>query len=82
MAATAIQAPPAVGDSEKWATQERVDYTSVSANDSGQGFDGQARVYTWDEEFGDVGPKFGELELELFGPMETRKEKRGLDFSK
>ncbi len=26
-----------------------------------------AAIYTWDDEFGDVGPKFPELERQLFG---------------
>lgn len=45
-------------------------------------FDGNARVYQWDDEFGDVGPKYEDLELELFGDPKDRDERTGLDFSK
>lgn len=45
-------------------------------------FDGSAPVYQWNEEYGDVGPKIPELEMELFGDPATRHEKTGLDFSR
>ncbi|KEY68700.1 hypothetical protein S7711_00574 [Stachybotrys chartarum IBT 7711] len=55
----------------------------------GQGFppdtdkwDGGARIYQWNDEFGDVGPKFPDLEVELFGDPATRHDRAGLDFSK
>lgn len=45
-------------------------------------FDGAARVYQWNDEYGDVGPKIDDLELELFGDPALRHEKTGLDFSR
>lgn len=45
-------------------------------------FDGSAPIYQWDDEYGDVGPKMPELELELFGDPSTRHERTGLDFSR
>lgn len=45
-------------------------------------WDGNARVYQWNDEFGDVGPKFPELELDLFGDPSTRHDRTGLDFSR
>ncbi len=39
-----------------------------------------AEIYAWDDEYGDVGPKIPQLELELFGKTESRGQ--GLDFSK
>ena len=44
-------------------------------------WDGNARVYEWDGEAGDVGPEFPELELQLFGDP-NRRESHGLDFTK
>lgn len=45
-------------------------------------WDGDARVYTWDDEYGDVGPKFEDLERELFGDPKDLNSLTGLDFSK
>jgi hypothetical protein len=44
-------------------------------------WEGNARVYEWDGEHGDVGPELPELELELFGNPAARSS-AGLDFSK
>lgn len=44
-------------------------------------WDGNAQIYEWDQDFGDVGPQVASLELELFGEPSTR-ERTGLDFSK
>lgn len=43
-------------------------------------WDGQARIYEWDGEEGDIGPELPELEVQLFGPVEERG-RRGIDFS-
>ncbi|OAR01146.1 hypothetical protein LLEC1_06088 [Akanthomyces lecanii] len=43
-------------------------------------FDGAAPIYQWDDDYGDVGPKIEQLELELFGDPATRHERTGLDF--
>lgn len=39
-----------------------------------------ARVYEWEDEFGDVGPRIPELEKELFGEFDSSGQ--GIDFSK
>ncbi|KAG5982939.1 hypothetical protein E4U55_001075 [Claviceps digitariae] len=70
------------GDSSAWVERQKIDYTAFSVGETPQQFDGQAKIYQWDEDFGDVGPKFEELELELFGDPKTRHERAGLDFSK
>ncbi len=44
-------------------------------------FDGNARVYYWDGEEGDVGPEYPELEDVLFGTAEERNYHSGIDFS-
>ncbi len=44
-------------------------------------WDGNARVYEWDGEHGDVGPEYPELERILFGTPEDR-ESHGVDFTK
>ncbi|KAG6137375.1 hypothetical protein E4U28_004593 [Claviceps purpurea] len=73
---------PDSGDSAAWVESQKTDYTAFSVGENPQQFDGQAKIYQWDEDFGDVGPKFPELELELFGDPQTRHERAGLDFSK
>ncbi|KAG6018782.1 hypothetical protein E4U41_003586 [Claviceps citrina] len=69
-------------DSAAWVECKKTDYTAFSVGETPDQFDGQAKVYQWDDDFGDVGPRFPELELELFGDPETRHERAGLDFSK
>ncbi|KAG6010965.1 hypothetical protein E4U43_008519 [Claviceps pusilla] len=70
------------GESAAWVESQKIDYAALSVGENPQQFDGQAKIYEWDDDFGDVGPKFAELELELFGDPETRHERAGLDFSK
>lgn len=70
------------GDSAAWVESRKTDYAAFSVGENPQQFDGQAKVYQWDEDFGDVGPKIPDLELELFGDPQTRHERAGLDFSK
>ncbi|QPH18825.1 hypothetical protein C2857_003925 [Epichloe festucae Fl1] len=70
------------GDLAAWVARQKVDYTALSGGENPQKYDGEAKIYQWDEDFGDVGPKFAELELELFGDPSTRHERAGLDFSK
>ena len=70
------------GKSAAWVECQKTDYTALSVGENPQQFDGQAKIYQWDEEFGDVGPKFEELELDLFGDPKYRHERAGLDFSK
>ena len=65
----------------KWAEPQAVDYTALASQNYDQGWGCNARPYEWKDEYGDVGPKFPELELELFGDPSTRHERTGLDFS-
>ncbi|PHH82039.1 hypothetical protein CDD82_7187 [Ophiocordyceps australis] len=64
-----------------WVQSETVDYT-VSDENAAQTWDGNQTIYQWDDEYGDVGPKFPDLEKELFGVPENRLKRTGLDFSK
>lgn len=65
-----------------WVDQQTNDYSSDAPGIVTQAWDGSARVYEWSDEFGDVGPKLPELEMELFGDSSTRPERStGLDFS-
>ncbi|KAK5994957.1 ATP-dependent RNA helicase ded1 [Cladobotryum mycophilum] len=77
-------APVPAGDPSipGWVERQAVDYTAMSSGVTTQTWDGNAKVYQWTDEYGDVGPKFPELELELFGEPSTRHERTGLDFSK
>ncbi|KAF4589572.1 DEAD/DEAH box RNA helicase [Ophiocordyceps camponoti-floridani] len=66
-----------------WVANSTIDYTT-GAPSSGDlpTWEGNARIYEWNDEYGDIGPKFPELELELFGDPNTRHERVGLDFQK
>ncbi|GKT62333.1 DEAD/DEAH box helicase [Colletotrichum tofieldiae] len=44
-------------------------------------WEGNGAIYEWNDDYGDVGPKFPELELALFGDPDTRRDHTGLDFS-
>ncbi|KAM0556885.1 hypothetical protein ACHAPJ_005558 [Fusarium lateritium] len=66
----------------RWTEPQAIDYTSMTSGDHGQDWGCNARAYVWQDEFGDVGPKYPELELELFGDPSTRHERTGLDFSR
>ncbi|KAF4978583.1 hypothetical protein FZEAL_5055 [Fusarium zealandicum] len=70
------------GEGAKWAQPQAVDYTAMSSQNYDQGWGCSARSYEWKDEYGDVGPKYPELELELFGDPSTRHERTGLDFSR
>lgn len=67
---------------EKWTALEVTDYTAPPPSSQAQTWDSNARTYEWNDEYGEVGPKFPELEIELFGEEATRHERTGLDFSK
>lgn len=41
-----------------------------------------AKVYEFNDDFGEIGPKVPELELDLFGDPKARHEKTALDFTK
>lgn len=71
------------GDQEEkqWTEKTAFDYEAMTKAPDDQQWDGNARVYEWNEEYGDVGPEAPELEIDLFGPLAERKERTGLDFS-
>jgi ATP-dependent RNA helicase DDX3X len=66
----------------RWAEPQAIDYTSMATGNPSQEWGCNARAYAWQDEYGDVGPKYPELELELFGDPETRRDRTGLDFSR
>lgn len=66
-----------------WVERTAFDYTAMAEAETAATWDGNARVYQWKDEYGDVGPAFDELEVELFGDPESRRDRQtGLDFSK
>ena len=66
-----------------WIQPEAYDYSNYeSSREQRRDWDGNARIYEWDGEEGDIGPEFPELEVELFGPPTERKQVKGIDFSK
>lgn len=66
--------------SNGWNAQQPEEPTTQDSGPDGGGFASSARVYDWDDEYGEVGPENTELELDLFGKPENRGV--GLDFSK
>ncbi|SPO00026.1 related to ATP-dependent RNA helicase [Cephalotrichum gorgonifer] len=77
----AAAAAPAQQDSKQWIKPRAYDYTAMDGPDQNSPWDGSAAVYEWDGEGGDVGPEYPDLEVELFGKAEDRKEGRGVDFT-
>jgi ATP-dependent RNA helicase DDX3X len=65
---------------EGWAQATPYDYEALG-NKGNHDWDGNAKVYEWDGEEGDVGPEHPALEIELFGEPGNRV-KQGIDFSK
>ena len=63
-----------------WAKQIEYNYEAFG-KDAEHEWDGNAKVYEWDGETGDIGPEFPELEVQLFGEPGQRA-KHGIDFSK
>ncbi|KAI1505001.1 P-loop containing nucleoside triphosphate hydrolase protein [Biscogniauxia marginata] len=59
---------------------QRVAY-NYEETDEGRNWEGNARVYEWDGDEGEVGPEYPELENILFGAPEDR-DPQGIDFSK
>lgn len=72
------------GANEEWAghTRSKYDYETLGARGGLDDYDGNARVYAWDGEQGDIGPEFLELEEELFGPPDQRNLPVPADFVK
>lgn len=70
------------GANPDWAAQGRTQYDYENLNGRDGDYDGNAQVYHWDGEEGDLGPEFHELEAELFGPPEKRDLPQGIDFSR
>lgn len=62
--------------------QAKYNYDEFASRGGAEDFEGNARVYHWDGEEGDVGPEFPELELELFGPPDQRNDVNPSDFAK
>lgn len=60
--------------------QSRYNYDDLVAREGE--YDGNARVYHWDGDEGDIGPEFPELELEIFGPPDQRGELYGPEIAK
>lgn len=70
------------GANEEWTVhgQDRYDYERFSVRDGE--YDGNARIYHWDGQEGDIGPEFPELELEIFGAPDQRGEIYGPEIAK
>ncbi|KAI1768190.1 DEAD-domain-containing protein [Hypoxylon sp. FL1150] len=67
---------------EKWGTRTANIYTETDAQLADREWGGNAAVYEWDGDEGDIGPENPKLEVMLFGPPEERRSTAGLDISK
>lgn len=67
---------------ETWNGTEQTgyDYEAFAGRDN-HDWEGNAKVYEWDGQEGDIGPEFPELEVQLFGNPNNRA-RPGIDFSK
>lgn len=65
------------GDVEQWNTAVPYNYDNFSRRDE---WEGNARIYEWDGEHGEIGPEFPELETEIFGDRERGEDVAGLNF--
>ena len=73
---------PAGAVGTDWIKPQAYDYAAMESIISTQEWEGSARVYQWQDDFGDVGPEFPDMERELFGDPESRHEKAGVNFAK
>ncbi|KAL1843933.1 hypothetical protein VTJ49DRAFT_6876 [Mycothermus thermophilus] len=65
----------------KWVDPTPYNYAEFTTEKAGHEWDANTARYEWNDEYGDVGPEFPALELQLFGDPSTRG-KKGIDFSK
>lgn len=79
-AALASAAPKGASDEWTGHGQSHYNYEEFGVHDGE--YDGNARVYHWNGEEGDIGPEFPELELEIFGPPDQRGEIYGPEIAK
>lgn len=63
-----------------WVEKEVLDYSTMDGRSGEGAFDGSARIYEWNDEYGDIGPKIPEFEKELFGSLDKGDIGAGLDF--
>ena len=74
--------PTTVETPAGWVAPTAYDYTAMADASASTTWDGNARVYQFTEEFGEIGPAHPELELELFGDPGTRMSHAGAFFAK
>jgi ATP-dependent RNA helicase DDX3X len=65
----------------QWEKTKAYDYEAFNNDGAGKDWDGNAQVYYWDGNEGDIGPKSEGLEIMLFGKPEER-DPGGDDFNK
>ncbi|KAI1771718.1 DEAD-domain-containing protein [Hypoxylon cercidicola] len=67
---------------DKWGKPLAFNYDETDAQRAEREWGGNAAVYEWEGEEGDIGPENPTLEVMLFGPPEERQSTAGLDISK
>ncbi|KAL2269499.1 hypothetical protein VTJ83DRAFT_1683 [Remersonia thermophila] len=65
----------------QWVNPTPYNYAEFTPGKTGHEWEANTARYEWNDEYGDVGPEFPALELQLFGDPSTRG-KKGIDFSK
>ncbi|KAK6069706.1 ATP-dependent RNA helicase DED1-like protein 2 [Seiridium cupressi] len=63
----------------EWQEKKAYDYEAYATGSTGE-WAGNAQVYEWDGEEGDIGPESAELEKILFGTEEERGDNEVIDF--
>lgn len=61
-------------------TKELAEEANADGGTAGRGWASNAAIYEWNDEYGDIGPEFPELEKELFGS--EHHVSYGIDFAK
>lgn len=67
---------------DKWGKPTAFNYNETDAERADRQWGGNASVYEWNGDEGDIGPENPALEAMLFGPPEMRRGTAGLDISK
>lgn len=71
------------GEGKEWSKPLEYNYEELAQQGpvEATNWEGNAAIYEWNDEYGEVGPKHPELEVMLFGDPETRRDHTGLDFT-
>lgn len=72
----------ATNDNQNWGEAQPYNYARYDENNMDHEWEGNAQVYEYAGEDGEIGPEIPALEIQLFGEPERRGFTAGIDFSK